>query len=360
MKLTLISDIHLGVKNNDETFLENTKQFFIKQVCEVIEKNDSKYLLILGDLFDNRINVNILVKNTAMEIFNHILTKFPDLKIMLLVGNHDIYYKNTLEVSSLNMFKKYDERLRVISRIQSMEFDGCKTLLVPWLVEGSKNKDIFTKFIQKYNKTKEQQFDLCLGHFDVNGFEVVRGVVEKHGIPLSDFEAFGNVFSGHFHIRNKMGNVQYLGCPYEITWNDWGDPKGITVFDTDTRTAEFIENTINPKHIIVKISSIDETKLDDLKGNFIKVVIDKDIESSKKNNILSILEKTTADCVTLDETVPVIDGEEVEIDMDRVSSPLEFVWSYTDEVKIPENIEKDKLKIFINDLYLKVLKEAKE
>ena len=37
---------------------------------------------------------------------------------------------------------------------------------------------------------------------------------------------------------------------YEIYWNDWDDPKGFHVFDTDTRELERI---VNPHKIFNKI-----------------------------------------------------------------------------------------------------------
>ena len=286
MKLVLISDIHLGVKNNSETFLNNTKDFFINQVCDVIEKTNAEYLFILGDLFDNRILVNVLVKNTAIDIFNHILKKFPNIHINILAGNHDLYYKNTTEVTSLAIFKKFDPRLEVITNIKKIQLGSSKILIVPWLVEESRNYKIFNSIVKKYEETNVKEYDACFGHFHINGFEIVRGVVEQKGISQSDFEAFGSVFSGHFHIRNKIKNIQYLGCPYEITWNDYGDKKGITVFDTETKKADFFENTVSPKHMHVKLSSLqkDPTLIDNVKGNIIKFHIDENVTIVIQNN----------------------------------------------------------------------------
>ena len=39
-----------------------------------------------------------------------------------------------------------------------------------------------------------------------------------------------------------MGNVTYLGNPYQLYWNDEGDTRGFHIFDTETLETEFIEN----------------------------------------------------------------------------------------------------------------------
>lgn len=353
MKLTIISDIHLGVKNNDELFLSDVKRFFSEELSGVIEKENSDYLIIAGDLFDNMQNINILVKYTAIDIINSLLKKFTTLKIIILKGNHDVYYKNTLEVSSTEMFVKFDPRVEVVSQIKKFNFDGCKAVLVPWLIEAGKNKIIFDKIVEKYKETNEKQFDLCIGHFNTIGFEVVRGVVAKHGYEITDFKAFETVFSGHYHIRNKIDNFQYLGCPYEITWNDWGNEKGITTFDTNTRKAEFYPNKTSPKHIMVKLSSLESglIKEDDIKNQFVKFIIDKNIQPDKKMEFLNIVEKNAKDYSIIDESVSLDDGESVVVDESKIASPLDFLQKYTDDIEIPKNIDKDKLKLKLTRLY---------
>lgn len=357
MKLTLISDIHLGVKNNSEDFLNDIKKFFATDLCDVIEKENSDYLVIAGDLFDNMQTINILVKYTAIEIINNLLNKFKTLKIIILIGNHDVYYKNTLEVTSVGMFVKFDPRVEVVTQIKKFSFGDCKAVLVPWLIEGGRNKAIFDKIIQKYKDTNEKQFDLCIGHFNTIGFEVVRGVVSKHGYEVNDFKAFETVFSGHYHIRNKKDNFQYLGCPYEITWNDWGDKKGITVFDTDTKQTTFYENTTSSKHIVVKLSLLESGKIteEDLKNKVIRLVIDTNISPDKKLDFINLVEKTSRDFSIIDET-PSTEAEDIEIDEEKISSPLSLLEEYTISVQVPENIDKDKLKLKLISLYEKAMK----
>jgi len=86
------------------------------------------------------------------------------------------------------------------------------------------------------------------------------------------------VMSGHFHHKSTTQNIEYLGCPYELTWSDYQDPKGFHVYDTETRELEFIRN---PYSMFNKIFYNDEGKtLDELlvqdfsgyEGTHVKVV----------------------------------------------------------------------------------------
>ena len=56
----------------------------------------------------------------------------------------------------------------------------------------------------------------------------------EHGLASELFEKFSKVFSGHYHTRSNDGRIYYLGNPYEMFWNDVGDRRGFTIFDTET------------------------------------------------------------------------------------------------------------------------------
>jgi hypothetical protein len=66
------------------------------------------------------------------------------------------------------------------------------------------------------------------------------------------------VCSGHYHHKSTNGNVNYLGCPYEMTWSDYDDTKGFHILDTETRTLEFVPNTFTLFHKVW----YDDTDLD--------------------------------------------------------------------------------------------------
>jgi hypothetical protein len=89
---------------------------------------------------------------------------------------------------------------------------------------------------------KTSTAQIVMGHFEIEGFEMYRGTYCDDGVKAELFDKFDMVISGHFHTRSFSGNITYVGTPYEMTWSDYGDPKGFHIFDTDTRELEFIQN----------------------------------------------------------------------------------------------------------------------
>lgn len=344
MKILLISDIHFGVKNNSEEFLKTIDTYFKNDVFNQIKIKNIQQLWILGDLFDNPTNTDILVESYVLNIFDLLLKSFPNLTIHLLLGNHEIYFKTTLEVSSLNIFKNFNSRLTLYNTVQELYLDSCKVLIVPWLIKGSKNYSDFERALNK-------SYDVCFGHFSINGFEIIKGRQETHGLNQSLFKNFGEVFSGHFHIRKKYGNIQYLGCPYEITWNDYGDIKGLTIFDTETKQAEFIENTISPKHKIIRLSSIaiDKNIMKECKGNFVKYIIDKTIDANVNDKIEAFFKANSQKLTIINETEFVVEEVETEIDSDNLQiDSKKFLIDFVKETKLPEDIDPVEFELYIS------------
>jgi DNA repair exonuclease SbcCD nuclease subunit len=67
-------------------------------------------------------------------------------------------------------------------------------------------------------------------------------MIAKQGLNASIFNKFDSMYTGHFHKKSDNGTVFYLGTPYQINWNDYGETKGFHIFDTETLEMEFIPN----------------------------------------------------------------------------------------------------------------------
>jgi hypothetical protein len=81
-----------------------------------------------------------------------------------------------------------------------------------------------------------------MGHLELNGFRAHRGCVMDHGHPSELYSEFTKVFSGHYHTRSDDGRIYYLGNPYEMFWNDVGDRRGFSIFDTETLEHFHVDN----------------------------------------------------------------------------------------------------------------------
>jgi len=226
MKIALITDTHFGARNDSLLFLEFFRKFYDNVFFPTLKERGISEVIHLGDVVDRRKFINYKTLNSMKDILFYPL-KEMGANIKVIIGNHDIYYKNTLKVNSMEELTKGMDHVSVYT-------DPCevaltkdhKVLFVPWICND--NEDETRELIEK-TRTK-----VAFGHLQIEGMEQHKGSFAIEGHSMSMFKAFQKVFSGHFHHRSTTGNVTYLGNPYEITWSDYNDKRGFHIYDTET------------------------------------------------------------------------------------------------------------------------------
>ena len=343
-KILLVADPHAGVKSDVQLFLDLFSDFFENFVVEQVREKEIDSVFILGDLFDNRNNVNVKTLNTVYNTFKTLHEKLPDTIIYFVLGNHDIYYRNKKDVNTLSLFSEFDN-IKVISEITHLEMFGRKVTVCPWLTHKEEVEDVFKK-----------RADVCLGHFEINGFEMVPGIQEYTGLSPGRFEQnFKLTFSGHFHLRNEKGKIIYVGNPFQTKWSDVNNDKGAYVVDLKNLRYDFVEYETAPKFKKVFLSQI-KKKIVDLKkevpGNFISLVIDDHISSrvlDKLNFLISGLDPLSFTIMDAEKKYSDVDFEE------QAATPIEFLLEFINSQKFEEEINKTVLAKKFNSLYNKVI-----
>ena len=121
--------------------------------------------------------------------------------------------------------------------------------------------------------------EVVMGHLEMKGFELLKGNIATHGDDVGVYSKFDLVFSGHYHHKSSKGNIHYLGAFGEYTWSDYNDPRGFTIFDTNTREFEFVQN---PYRMFHKVNYDDGAQdfefwksydYDKLKESYVKVIV---------------------------------------------------------------------------------------
>ena len=215
MKIALITDTHFGARNDSLLFLDFFRKFYENVFFPTLKERGITDVIHLGDVVDRRKFINYKTLNSMKEIFFHPLKEMGG-NVRIIVGNHDIYYKNTLKVNSMEELTKGMDHVTVYSDPCEVSLtEDHKVLFLPWICAD--NEDKSKELIEK-TRTK-----VAFGHLQIVGIEQDKGsfAMEGHSIPM--FKAFQRVFSGHFHHRSITGNITYLGNPYEITWSDYND-----------------------------------------------------------------------------------------------------------------------------------------
>lgn len=268
MKIAILNDTHCGVRNSSDIFADNADQFYSDVFFPYLRDNGIKRVLHLGDIFDNRKFINFKSLHRYRKSFLAKLREYG-MHMDVIPGNHDTFYKNTNELNSLKeLLGHYMGEVTIHMDPTVIDYDGIKVGLVPWICQDNEQRAMH--FIKTVN------CDLLGGHFEIAGFDMLRGIKNEHGLSPSEFDRFDMVISGHFHVKSQQGNITYLGSQMEFYWSDAHDPKYFHVYDTETRQLEAVHNPLTLFHRIV----YDDSKhdylqypLDNIDGKFIKVVV---------------------------------------------------------------------------------------
>ena len=233
MKVAIITDQHFGARKNSKLFHDYFLKFYNDIFFPYLEENDIKVVIDMGDTFDSRKGIDFSALAWAKDNYYDRL-KDMGITVHTIVGNHTAYYKNTNKVNAVDLLLREYENVHVYDTATEIVLDGLPILFIPWI--NKENEESTYKSIQ-------DSTSICaMGHLELSGFRAHRGCVMENGMDGQLFESFQKVFSGHYHHKSDDGHIYYLGNPYELTWNDYKDPRGFHLFDFDTRTLEFIQN----------------------------------------------------------------------------------------------------------------------
>ena len=350
MKLCILGDTHFGARGDSLDFHKYFQKFYDEVFFSYLIENDIKVVFQMGDLFDRRKFINF---NSLYLSRKYFFEKCERLGIQLhtLIGNHDVAYKNTLEVNSPSLLLNEYSNIEIYEEFDTVDFDGVSIDVVPWICDDNVD-DIF-------NRMKESKAQICFGHFEIAGFEMDRGNVCESGIDKQSLSKYDVVLTGHFHHKSTDGNITYIGTPYEMTWADWNDPKGFHIFDTETREMNFVKNSFSMFHKITyddgKTTFEDWKEYDfsKLKECYVKVVVlnkqnpflfDHVIDNLYKAGVsdLSIVEDFTDVNVDLDQDI-----------INQAEDTITILSKYIDNLTL--DVEPEKLKTLVRELYVEAL-----
>ena len=350
MKIIILGDTHFGMRGDSLEFHNYYKKFYQEVFFPYLIENKIDTVFQMGDLFDRRKFINFNTLYLARQYFFDKL-KEHNITFHTILGNHDIYYKNVLDVNSSQMLLKDYTNICVYDSPKQITFDGINVDVVPWIC--SNNEKTIIEFI------KSSSSQICFGHFEISGFEMDRGNICHEGIDKNILKRYDVVLSGHFHHKSTDGQITYVGTPGEMTWADYNDPRGFHVFDTSTREMEFIQN---PYRMFHKISYDDATtdfeywKTYDysaLKECFVKIVVLNKQNPYLFDNVLDNLYKAgIADIASVEDFTDNLIDDDQDL-LDQAEDTITILNKHVDNLTL--NINNDKLKTLMKELYVEAL-----
>lgn len=233
-KALCFCDIHLDLRGGRKLDQESNHQNqdadqhnqdcieFVDWAIEQFHTHRCEAILFLGDWFHNETRVQW----NAMWASNIILGKLSQLgvPVYVMVGNHDMWYRHTRDIHSLGHLQ-WIPNIHLINEVTQID----DLLLCPYLL-GT-----------EFNRVACSEASYIFGHFALPGFLTNQAFryESKDGLQTDFFEGPKQVYSGHFHWRQRRFNqngteVIFIGNCFPHNFNDLGDRnRGCMIFERD-------------------------------------------------------------------------------------------------------------------------------
>jgi len=347
MKVALITDQHFGGKQDSQNFLNHIERFYREQFFPYLSENNIHTVVDLGDTFDRRKFVNFNTLDKVRQFYFDVFYE-RGIKLHSIVGNHSTYYRNTNSVNSSELLYGHYPNIEVYPEVSTICLDGTLIDLLPWI--NSENYDRTIDFIKK------SKSHVAFGHLEVAGFAMYKGYNAEDGIAKDIFKGYEIVCSGHYHHKSSKDNIHYLGAPYEITWNDYDDPRGFHVFDTETREIEFIRNKFRLfEKIYYDDENTDYTLIDVgyYKNKIVKLIVENKKDTGKYEHFVdSLYESELADLTILEDLSEYSARYSEDNDDDvEIGNTSDFLDEYVDDMSDNKSAEKPKIKKLLKSIY---------
>ena len=345
MKLAILNDTHCGVRNSSDIFLDNAEKFYSDVFFNYMVEHNIRHIVHLGDYYDNRKFINFRALNRNR---NHFLKPLREhgITMDIICGNHDTYYKNTNDLNSLKeLLGHYMNEVHIVHKPTVMDYDGLQMALLPWICAENEKESL--EFVANCKA------DILGGHLELTGFEMMRGLENKHGMSPALFKRFEMVLSGHFHVKSQQDNITYLGSQMEFFWSDAHDKKYFHILDTETRTLTPVRNPHTLFHRIrYDDSNYDYLDYDvkQLEGKFVKIVVENKENQFTFDRFVDRIQSVKIHELKIQEKFSEFIGENIEDENISLEDTSSLMNSYVDTVET--ELDKDRIKKDMNNLMI--------
>lgn len=272
-KIAMFTDIHWGVRGNSVQHNHDNLDY-LDWFISALPK-DVSHIAFLGDWFENRSAVNVQTLSMSAEGIKK-LDKLG-LPIFFITGNHDLYKRNTRDIHSLTIF----ENVKHVILIEEPVSVNNEQLFLPYIFDHE-----YSALVSAINEHSS-----VYGHFEFNGF-VLTGfnTVMDRGQDHRLISHPKKVFSGHFHKRQVMDNVCYIGNTFPTNFGDADDvARGMATYDVAKDKVEFTDWPECPKFTKVKLSDVIAEKWAPAAKMRVKCIVDIDISYTEAQELREAL-----------------------------------------------------------------------
>ena len=293
MILLHTSDWHLGAVDGERPLLAD-QQFFIDEICSIIERERVDAVLIAGDVYDRSV-----ASAEAIKLYDAAMTricKTLGVPVLIIAGNHDSAERlascsELLSAVGLHIAGALTETPAVVP------FDDAEVFLLPWITEA-KVKSIYPEEKDRIESI-EDAYRVVLDHCRAAFTPGKKHILTAHAfitnaetsssdraaeigfamqVPASVFDGFDYVALGHIHKpQDVTDTIRYSGTPMPFSFGrEETQEKSVTLIDTQT-----MEHRIVPLPLLHRRTTITGTLEevlhptceDEVKNGYVRAVV---------------------------------------------------------------------------------------
>lgn len=312
-KIVLTADVHFGYPNKLDDVL-----YAMRAVRQYMAEHSISCCVILGDLYHTRQSIATDVMHKSYEFFRETKEQFGQ-SWMVFPGNHDMFLKNSWKIHSLKMLSNV---LSVYDKPAVISIEDSRFWLLPFV----NDEDVYMRALRAIEKQAKPD-DVLLTHIGVNDAKLNECFLNKNWsiVNFTDFPL--RVYAGHFHCHQQVGKqMWYPGSPIPFRADEGLVDHGFIVYDTETRTHEFVltfgilkgepKPPDFPTIADVDLESVTE---DEIRGNKVRIALSKDYTNDERVEI----RKKLVDLGALE--VSWMKTKEVEVDISSVTTSKETI-----------------------------------
>jgi DNA repair exonuclease SbcCD nuclease subunit len=338
MRIGLVSDTHWSAKKSSRHLHDHFELFYKNIFFPTLEKEGIDTIIHMGDAFDNRKGIDFWGLDWTRRVVLDPLSKYD---VHMIVGNHDIFLRNSTDINSPSLLLKDYPNIKVYDSPTTTRIENLDVLLIPWICENNYN--------QTMNAIQNTKAKVVLGHLELQGFKINHNMVmDEHGLSPSIFDKFERVYSGHYHTRSNDGKIYYLGNPYEMYWSDLNDPRGFHIFDTETLKHTPVNNPYKLFYILYYEDTPHQMlNTSEYENKIVKVIVKKKTNPKAFEKFIDKLYSSKVQELKIIENFQIQESENFEIYEEE--NTLSILNRYIDDAEI--DLNKNTIKNLFQDLY---------
>lgn len=246
MKFIHLSDLHLGIRVNDFSMLEDQK-YILDRILDIIDREAPDGIIIAGDVYDKSVP-----PAEAVAMFDDFISSIAERKIKTFVisGNHDsaeriAFGSRIMNEGGIYFSPVYNGDIKPI--VMEDEQGTVNVYMLPFVRPSAvrsyypdDDTDSYSSAVEtavKHMNVDHSKRNIIITHQFVTG--AVRSDSEDISVGGTDnvsaelFADFDYTALGHIHKPQNIGSekIRYCGTPLKYSFSEAKQDKSVTVIE---------------------------------------------------------------------------------------------------------------------------------